>query len=234
MQQHNRGTNLVLQMNNSEDSEKSLAQDPKLWAFYQLLLRESNNISVGNGEGRIGGHPTTPQLVSWSRIDTKSGKDGWIVEELQSDFSQRFRRNARSLLRNSPSGIKVDGHIISADELKGFLPKIEKAIEGHHSAALNSLIESAKKHGVKKLYIHGSGVRGKLSGYGNVPKPTAKGQERNTVPSFLWFYDEYPAENGFQQVDYSDYPNHDEGFLEQLKRNGTSTHCWMMDLSKKK
>ena len=94
LQRHNPDgkANLVVQVNNSEASEKELSQDPKLWSLYQHLLQQTNGINSGS----IGMHPTTPHMVSWSRVDTdQEGKDqkAWAIEEYQSDFAQKFRKN---------------------------------------------------------------------------------------------------------------------------------------------
>ena len=80
----------------------------------------------------------------------------------------------------------------------------------------------ARKQGVENLYIHGSGVRAALSG----AKP-------HKMPHSLFErYDEFPAENGYERIDYKDYPTNSD-FLKEFKGEleGHSTHCWKKKLA---
>lgn len=55
--------NMVVQVNNSEESENSWLKTLNYGLCTKKLLTEANGI---NGDS-IGLHPTTPHLVSWSR-----------------------------------------------------------------------------------------------------------------------------------------------------------------------
>jgi hypothetical protein len=180
MQCHDgRSPNLVVQLNHSEESEKMAAQDPKLWALCQAAIKMTNQVEGTD----MGSHPLTPQAVSHIRIDTASGEKGWIIEEFQSDFAQKFRSRIASLIGANPAGLKLAGQSVSVEDILGtpmkdkdgkvrinpktqeimreggMRAKIDKLVEGWQSASLNASIENARAHGVKKLYMHGPGVR---------------------------------------------------------------------------
>ena len=214
------GTNAVFQINSSEKLNKELGKDPKVWGLYQMVLKETNGI---NGTS-VGVHPTTPQCVGWSRVDV-SNKGAWIIEEFQSDVMQKFRKNVRSILANSPEGIRINGDLITPDELKKAVIKIDKALENWSDAAMNSVVENAKSHGITKLYMHGSGVRSHLSGNHDA---------ENLNPRLVELYDTNAKKYGFQECQYSDYPNANKETLNATKDKGFSTSCWAMDLTPKK
>lgn len=220
--------NLVVQINNSAESEKELSQDPKLWGLYQQLLRKTNGI----GADSIGLHPTTPHLVSWSRVDTDQGKDAWAIEEYQSDFAQKFRRNLKALISSYPSGASINGQTVTVDEIKKYAKTIDKHLEDWSEASMQAVIENAKSHGIKKLYMHGAELRGNMSNSGKYTREFW--DNSNTKPQTVGFrkiYDENPRKFGFQECDYTDYPKHSPSQLKSLNDNKLSTKCWVMDLA---
>jgi len=219
--------NLVVQVNNSPESEKTLSQDPKLWSFYQHMLQMANGIS-GN---QIGLHPTTPHLVSWSRVDTDQGKDAWAVEEHQSDVAQKMRRNIRSLISKAPSGMQINGQLVTPDEMKKYASVLDKHLEDWQQASMQAVIDNAKSHGLKKLYMHGAELRGLLSGIGESREVWDNPNTKAKMSGFLKTYQEAPLQHGFKECDYTDYPKHSTKMLKNLQDKKLSTKCWVLDLS---
>lgn len=220
--------NLVVQVNNSEEKEKELTQDPKLWALYQYLLRDANGIDVE--DNKVGLHPTTPHLVSWSRIDTDQNKGSWVIEEYQSDFAQKFRANLNSIISSSPGGMKLDGHAISAEDMRNYSKVINKHLEDWADASMQAVIQNAKAQGITKLYMHGPEVRGAMS---SSQYSREFWDNRNTKPKTVGFrkiYGENPRKYGFGECDYTDYPKYSNEFLGRLNAAKLSTKCWVLDL----
>jgi hypothetical protein len=232
LQKHRKDSapNLVVQVNNSEESEKALSSDPKLWSLYQKLLTQANGISGDT----IGLHPTTPHLVSWSRVDTDQGGDAWVIEEHQSDFAQKFRKNLKTLLQKFPSGTTINGHHVTAEDMAGYAKTIDKHLEDWSEASMQAVIENAKAHGVKKLFMHGAELRSHMSG--GTSKLTYNREAwdnkntRGMMSGFRKIYEETPIKHGFKECDYTDYPRHSTEFLNRVKKEKLSTKCWQMNL----
>lgn len=218
--------NLVVQVNNSEESEKELSADPKLWALYQKLLTVSNGI----GDDQIGMHPTTPHLVSWSRVDTDQEGKAWVIEEYQSNFAQKFRRNMDALIREFPAGAQINGHVVTPDEMKKYAKIIDKHLDDWSEASMQAVIDNAKANGVPKLYMHGAELRGWMSGIGDSREYWDNPNTRSRTVGFRRIYDENPRKFGFQECDYTDYPVHSSKTLTSLQKGKLSTKCWVMDL----
>jgi hypothetical protein len=228
LQRHNpeSAANLVVQVNNSEESEKSLSQDPKLWSLYQKLLLSTNGIDGGS----IGLHPTTPHLVSWSRVDTDQGGKAWAIEEYQSDFAQKFRKNLRSLTKNHPSGAQINGQTVTVEDMKKYSKTIDKHLSDWTEASMQAVIDNAKAHGIKKLYMHGAELRGHMSGGYSREFWDNENTKEKTV-GFRKIYDENPRNFGFKECDYTDYPNYSSDTLNSLQKKKLSTKCWVLELS---
>src|SRR6185295_8564018 len=112
----------------------------------------------------IGLHPTTPHLVSWSRVDTDQKGKAWVIEEAQSDFAQKFRGNLKALMKSFPAGAQINGHKITADEMAKYAKVIDKHVEDWSEASMQAVIENAKAHGITKIYMHGAEMRAHMSG----------------------------------------------------------------------
>lgn len=223
-QRHNRSqTNLVVQLNSSQKIDDEMAQDPKLWALYQMILKENNGIS----NERVGTHPTTPHLISWSRVDV-SNKDSWIIEEFQSDAAQKFRKNLRAMIKNSPSGLKLNGQDITPSDLKGYMTKIDSMFENWQKASMEAVIQNAKAHGIKNVFMHGHGIRSMMSG-GQVLNGSYIDYNKDFVnPRIKEIYDGNAEKFGFEKVDYTDYPNFSKETLKATTDKGLPTHCWKL------
>jgi hypothetical protein len=226
MQRHNnKNPNLVVQINTSQKADNELSKDPKTWALYQFILKHSNGI-----EGQdVGLHPTTPHLIAWSRVDV-SNKDAWIIEEIQSDVAQKFRKNIKYLLQNSPSGLKLDDVIVTSEEIKKHMSKIDEAFANWQKASIEAVLQNAKAHGIKKVYIHGHGIRSEMSGGGRVNGIYASYSKKHINPRIVEIYDGMPEKYGFKKCDYTDYPNYNPKLLSKVKKLGLPSHCWYLDL----
>jgi hypothetical protein len=227
VQTHTGGKNLVMTLNLSQQTEEELKKDPKVFALYKKVTQIANGISGKS----IGAHPTTPYAVSWSRVDTDQNGEAWVIEELQADAVQKFRSNFRRILNNMASGSNIDGHSITSEEMKSMVKTIEKTFDGWDRATINAVIENAKAHGIKKLYMHGLGIRSCMSG-GEIGGPKYTKDYIN--PNIKRLYDQLPQEYGFSKCKYSDYPkNNAKRFNDDLKSRELNDDCWVLDLEEK-
>ena len=216
-QRHSSAPDFVMQLNTSAAMEKKLSQDPKLWAFFQYVQKSANHTAGDN----MGGHPVTPHCASWVRIDTSSGKDGWIIEEFQSDFGARLHDEINELVKKaSQTDFHIDEFTFTADEMHKYTNDVADIVSGWHMASMKAVEELAKRNGVKDLYLHGSGIRATLSGM----------SKDRALPVWLQtMYDKVPKAEKWEAVDYSDYPNKG-GTGSKAKDRGYSTQCWKKSL----
>ena len=210
-------TNLVVQLNTGKSMEKQLAADPKLWSFFQMVQKAGNRTAEGN----IGSHPVTPHLAGWIRIDTSGGKDGWVIEEFQSDFSSSLRGQIKDIKRKYPDGLELDGQFYHPDELDKHAKQVEKIISGWHEAAVKAAKNIAKKNGAKQLFLHGEGVRSTMSFGAN---------KRENPVWMQHMYSRHPKKNGWQQCDYTDYPNWSKSLKKEAEQTLQGTKCWKIKL----
>lgn len=216
-QRHSKAKNLVMQMNTSEQMEKRLTEDPKLWAFFTHIQAEANNTA----NGQVGGHPVTPHCASWVRIDPTGGAKGWIIEEFQSDFGARLHDEVESIVRQTGrSEFRIGEYDYTPEEMHDYTNKIAEAIGSWHPASLQAAEEMARRSGAEYMYIHGPGVRAALSGMST----------DREIPVWLKkMYEQYPPKAGYEQVDYSEYPNVGDG-AKDAKAKGRPTYCWRKKL----
>ena len=210
-------TNLVVQLNTGKSMEKQLAADPKLWSFFQMVQKAGNRTADGN----IGSHPVTPHLAGWIRIDTSGGEEGWVVEEFQSDFSSSLRGQIKDIKRKYPDGLELDGQFYHPDELDKHAKQVEKIISGWHEAAVKAAKNIAKKNGAKQLFLHGEGVRSAMS----------FGPNKRENPVWMQhMYSRHPRKNGWEECDYTDYPNWSKERKKEAEQTLHGTKCWKIKL----
>lgn len=217
-QRHSDAKNLVVQLNTSKKMEDKLTSDPKLWKWYQFVQKSANHTQ----DGQLGGHPVTPHIASWIRVDTSGGKDGWIIEEFQSDFGARLYDQLQQLKRQQPEGADVDGEHYTVEEMEKYSKAVEDVLSSWYEASMDGIEQLAKKQGVSALHIHGEDVRASLSGM-NKGKKNPVWMEK--------MYKREPPKRGYEKIDYSDYPNKNENFFNELKREGRETWCWRKRLA---
>ncbi|MGH7240991.1 MAG: hypothetical protein ACREGB_01705, partial [Candidatus Saccharimonadales bacterium] len=223
-QRHNDTANLVMQINNSKQMEEKINKDPKLWAFFQFIQKAANNLTAdSNGNYTIGGHPITPHAAGWTRLDTGAGKKGFIVEEFQSDFSARLDDEIKAIEKNGKGTYHINGYHITPDEMKEYANQIRAAVQGWFQASWKGVIDLAKKQGCEALYLHGPGIRAHLSGMDPEKENPVWHQE---------MYQRYPANQGWEKIDYTDYPENrvNRVFLEGVREQNRPTHCWRLKL----
>jgi hypothetical protein len=212
VQRHNDKKNLVVQLNTGESFDKTLGEDPKLWNFYQMVQQSANGT---NGQGSS--HPVTPHTVGWVRIDTSS-PEHFMVEEFQSDFNQKLKKHIKAAFEKNPKGtVSFGGQSYTHEEADEYIDKIEKAFEGWMPTAYQAVEALAKKQGVKKIFVHGVGVRKQLSGV----------SPEQHVATFDEAYKKQPQKMGYQQCNYSDYPS----FNPDIQNKNIDKKCWVKDIS---
>ncbi|RLF66860.1 MAG: hypothetical protein DRN30_01375 [Thermoplasmata archaeon] len=220
-QRHSSASNLVMQLNTGEHMEAQLKEDPKLWSFFQMVQAAANQTN----DGGVGSHPTTPHCAGWTRLDTTGGKEGWVIEELQSDFAGGLRQEIKNIKSSHPEGLKLDGEFYHPDEMDVHSKKIEKIVQGWHEAAMKGLQELARRQGVKTLFLHGEGVRSVMSfgDYGDSDRPNPVWMQH--------MYSKWPKKNGWDECDYTDYPSYDRSTKTGAETKPAKTQCWKIDLS---
>lgn len=208
--------NLVIQLNTSKPMEEKMAANPKLLAFFQFVQQSAN----GTSDANVGGHPVTPHIASWVRVDVGGGKNGWIIEEQQSDFSQRLHDEIDSVAKQHPDGLHIGEHLVTPEEMHQFNDEIAEIVKGWYQAGFDAAEKLARNHGVKALYLHGPEPRAQLSGY-DPKKPYP--------PYFREMYDKYPRSNGWEETSYDSYPVKSQSFSEQLEQRANK-RCWVKKL----
>lgn len=210
--------NLVMQVNTSSEIEKELAKDPKLFKFFAHVQKWGN----------YSGHPVNPHCIGWVRIDTTNQKDGWVVEEFQSDFSARLRRDLEEIIKQRPQRLYEElGFYASSNELMQFAAKTEKILQGWYHAAIAGVEELARKQGVKTLYLHGPNIRARMSGLD---------PDRPYPVKLLEMYDQDPPKFGYEKCDYSEYPSYNQSLIKEVKNRAAdpekqATRCWRKRLA---
>lgn len=207
IQRHNSGgaPNLVMQFNASEDFMKNINQDSRLSDLFLKILKSGNNI-----EDSIDTlHPVTPFLIGWARIDSSGGKEGWVIEEFQSDFEKHLNK----IIRNENYGnlFKLAGKSVSNEELDGLLRKIQKLTKNWKEIAFSGIESAAKKHDVEKLFLHGEDIRAELSGMSKDKK----------YPNWLTdTYGKFPKTVGMENYgSYFKYPNVNLDFARRVEKS---------------
>jgi hypothetical protein len=230
LQTHRSGEypNLVVQLNTSKIMEDKLQENPKTWSFFQYVQAAANGTAGGN----VGLHPVTPHIAGWARVDTGGGKDGWIIEEFQSDFGQKLKSELEKYIKQFPDGGNINGTFYTPDELRSSQKQILKTVSTFYEAAMKGVKELAVKQGVENLFMHGLEARAEMSGWGTNEDYPLYGINQ---------YHKFPKAQGFEEVDYSEYPVKSERFLRDIKgRNSTTgkklgtsaTQCWKIPLKK--
>lgn len=68
-------------------------------------------------------------------------------------------------MKEFPSGTKINGHHVTASKkMSEYAKKIDKHLEDWSEASIQAVIDNAKAHGIKKLFMHGPELRSAMSG----------------------------------------------------------------------
>jgi len=206
IQRHNDQDQLVVQINNGESMDKQMANDPALNGLYKYIQAASLN----------SGHPVTPQSVGWSRVDT-SHPDHWMIDEIQSDLGSSISKELDEINKTGESGRMKEFGLNAKDGSKA-VHKMTDHMQGWDRAALNHIIELAKKHGVKKVSIQS----------GQSKTLVNKSKSAEVTNKYDKIYNRMPQEYGFQPDKYDSLPMKDK------KSNLMGQPIWTLDLSGKK
>jgi len=207
-QRHSDQNNLVVQVNANEKLQKAIIEDKDLKNVYDYI----------NESGRYSDHPNGPYTVGWARVDT-SDPENWLIEETQSDFSAGLRKELDDIAKKGHKSIVINGKSYSIEEFGKYAKKIQDLTSGWLDAAHQAVNDTAKKAGVKGLYMHGHDVRAYMSGM-NDPKP---------YPQWLQhMYIHYPPENGWTKTDYHKLKNFDSGTAKKVSKRPFGKNSLMM------
>lgn len=205
MQRHNDKPQAVFQINNGEDHDSAIKADKNINAIFRMVHDASYSSS----------HPTNPQNVGWSRVDT-SNKDHWFVDELQSDFNSGLSKQLNDIQKKGRSDA-MEKYGLSPEEGTSAVEKMNNGIQGWEKALLNNIIETAKAHGVKKVSVHS----------GKSKTITNKGHDAEVTNKYDKIYNRLPQEMGFKPAKYSEIPG------ANLSGPIKDQDIWSLDLSGK-
>jgi hypothetical protein len=204
----------TVQLSNSKKIEDELSKDSKFRSLYRNIQKYANGIG---GDRQVNAHPSTPYSMSWARVDTTGGQEGWVIEELQSDFEHYYSQAFEKIMKDKETKLEY-----SDEELRAYQNKMKEFIKGWEESQYAAVEELARKHGVKNLYMHGFGPRVTMSNY----------TKKSEIPhGFTSKYEKFPKKQGFEECDYSDYPKTNDGFAKKVKKAGFSTKCWRKKLA---
>lgn len=176
MQRHNGKTQAVFQINNGPDQDAAYKSDQNLMGLYKMIQKASFR----------SGHPVNPQAIGWSRVDT-SNPNHWFIDEVQSDYNSGLSRELDQIQKTGRSD-ELEKHGIESSKSKQTLNKMVDIIQGWEKALVNNIIETAKKHGVKKVSMHS----------GESKTLVNKGQKAEVTNKYDKLYNKMPQEMGFK------------------------------------
>ena len=209
MQQHNESngkstSQLVMQINNSQEHDDELAKDPDLFKLYKMAQAGSN----------ASGHPVEDHTLAWSRIDT-SNPDHWFIDEAQSDMNSSLSKALREVEEEGSAKTLQRKYGISIEQAERLIPKLQEVLRNWDKAALTGVQELAKAHGASKVSMHSGESKTAFN------KP---GQEVTT--KYNKIYNESANAVGLtDKASYSSIHNHD--------KNRGHHHVWTKDFNKK-
>lgn len=205
MQRHDGSTTqLIQQINNSEEHEEELRKNPKLFKLFKFAQKVSRHSQ----------HPVDVHTLGWSRIDT-SDPEHWFIDETQSDMNSGLSKILRELEETGNAKSMQQQFGVSPEEAEHLIPKLQEILKNWERAALHNAAELAKKHGVPKISIH--------SGESKTAFNKA-GQE--VTNKYNKIYNESANAVGYtKKTPYSELKNHN--------RDKANNHIWTMDLTGK-
>ena len=197
-------TNLVVQLNTPKELSDQLAEDPKFAAFWRIAQTYVNKSYHGSA------HPVGPHTIGWSRVDTSGGKKGWIVEEYQTDLGYDLIAHFDEIVNHVAQEMSdAEGLHLNAADAEGYVKKIHKIIEKWQPSARKAIETMAKNHGCEAIYQHGLSVRLNMSGH-HFDRPVAAKMSD--------YYHFSPIGNGYEPIDYSEYPQFNDTVASGSKR----------------
>jgi hypothetical protein len=196
MQRHRSVPQLVVQVNNGSFMDDVLAKDPEAYRLYSFMQQASKN----------SGHPTTPQSIGWSRVDT-GDKDHWFIDEVQSDFGAGVARELSKIQENPEHATAFASKVgIPVEKAQKVLHRLVDVMQGWDRALVEHVIDLAKRNGVKQVSMHS----------GKSKTVTNKGGESEITNKYDKLYNKMPQEMGFHGDFYKNLPvATDKSLMEQ-------------------
>jgi hypothetical protein len=96
---------------------------------------------------------------------------------------------------------------------------------------MEAVIQNAKAHGIKTVYMHGYGIRSMMSGGQYLNGSYVDYSKDYINPRIKEIYDGNAEKFGFKKCDYTDYPNFEKETLNKTTDKGLPTHCWKLKVS---
>lgn len=183
-QRHNGKTQTVFKLNNSEQIDDQMKQNPQLVAIYKILQSASQS----------SGHPNGPQHIGWSRVDT-SHPEHWFIDEIQSDFDSSVARHLNEANEKGHTQALQD-YGIEPQDAPRVLNQLGELYNGWQKALLSNIIETAKKHGVKQISIHS----------GQSKTAVNKAEASEVTNKYDKIYNRMPESMGFKPNRYNRIP----------------------------
>jgi hypothetical protein len=216
--------NLVVQLNTSAKMRSEIASDPKRLAFYNMINEIATRTHPNNPE--VGGHPNTPHIVSWVRVDVRDTKN-WIVEEFQSDFTSALIKEIKSIKEKGHSTLTDDqtGTVFTVEDCIKHAKDLERIMGDWGNTSITGMEEFAKAQGAENIFIHGVGVRAKMSGLSHEEEGSSKLEE---------LYFKNPKKHSYEEIDYDQYPHTNAehlGKTAKYKKQEIPNKCWRKKLT---
>lgn len=172
----------VFCIENGQQQDSQISSNEKLNGLYRFVQNAAKR----------GGHPVTPQSIGWARVDT-THPEHWFIDEVQSDLNSMIADEIYTAEKTGNSGFLKKLGITDGDDAKKCVGSVMDVIHGWERAVIQNVIETAKKHGVKKVSIH--------SGESKVKMLERMGQRPGRLGvtnKFNKIYNEMPKELGFK------------------------------------
>lgn len=231
---------LLINVNVSQQIKDTLSADPKLWNLYFNLAHNIIKFDNRGPRNKLWSHPILPFTMGVVRIDTSAGNKGWIVEDLQSDVAQKWKRNLRAIMQRADV-IKLGQMSYTKDELEKYTQNISNLFKNIHDVLFEAVKQNAINHGVEKLYMYSPEVMATIS-IGDVPdreiysKDDVSFYSRDYFPKWLIErYHDHPKSLGFKPIPYMETPFADPFFARIAEQKmGQVGDCWVYDLKSSK
>jgi hypothetical protein len=184
MQRHNSNNQTVFQINNSEQMDNNFKNNPDHGGLYRVIQNAS----------QATGHPHGPQSIGWSRVDT-AHPEHWFIDEVQSDFNSNISKELHAISETGQTKGLQDYGVDAKDAPKA-VRAVQDGFMGWEKAILQNVIDTAKKHGVKKVSIHSGETKTMMN----------KGQEEGVTNKYDKIYNRLTQDMGFKAAKYDSIP----------------------------
>lgn len=214
MQKHNNKKQLVVQINMGEEQDAAHS-DPTVSGLHKLIKKGQE----------FGGHPVKPHTIGWARVDT-SDPDNWHIDEIQSDYGSGVASEINQAQKQGMSHRLKDYHI-DEDKVDPSLQKLISGIQGWDQAAINHILEIAKKNGAKSVTMPSG--RAKLD---TLAAQDFKSEDAELTNKFNKLYNKIPESMGFEEDTYANVESADK--KSKVYKKVKNKTIWRKKLKKEK